>query len=71
MALIDAKRGRKKPPSLRVKFDGDAHVNFADQASIADDLYGVDEASVDLKQLVVDAGLLDDLPNQSFDNSKS
>ena len=53
MALIDAKRGRKKPPSLRVKFDGDAHVNFANQASIADDLYGVDEAPVDLKHLVV------------------
>ncbi len=53
MALINAKRGRKKPPSLRVKFDRDAPVHFADQASIADDLYGVDEAPVDLEHLVV------------------
>ena len=53
MALINAKRGRKKPPSLRVKFDRDAPVHFADQASIADDPYGVDEAPVDLEHLVV------------------
>ena len=53
MALINAKRGRKKPLSLRVKFDDDAPVHFADQASIADYLYGVDEALVDLEYLVV------------------
>ena len=53
MALSKAKRGRKKPPSRRVKFDGDAPIHFANQASIADDLYGVDEAPVDLEHLVV------------------
>ena len=53
MALINAKHGRKRPPSLRVKFDRDAPVHFAGHASIADDLYGADEAPVNLEHLVV------------------
>ena len=36
-----------------MKFERDVPVYFADQASIAGDLYGVDEAPADLELLVV------------------
>ena len=39
MALIDAKRGRKKPPSLKVKFDGNAPVDLKHLVVISNGLF--------------------------------